>query len=324
MQPSTNVQPETAEEPQVAPALTPEATPRGSSVHGLSVDVEDYYHVEAFADRITPDQWPGFASRVGESVRRVLDLLAGFDVRATFFILGYVAEREPEVVRRIQDARHEVACHSFNHRCIFRMTPEEFRADTQRGRKAIEDAGGRRVEGYRAPTFSIVRPSLWALEVLAEEGFFYDSSVFPVHHDVYGIPEAPRFLYNWELGTGRSIYELPPMTARLWGRNWPVAGGGYLRILPMWYTRWGVERVRREGNSSVMYFHPWELDPEQPRLAGSWKSRLRHYRNLGEMEGRLRQLLRCARFVPLQDVLRAQLSIGAPPAITPDSLQSPA
>jgi polysaccharide deacetylase family protein (PEP-CTERM system associated) len=282
---------------------------------GLSVDVEDYYHVEAFADRITPDMWPRYPSRVADNVRRTLEILDRAGARATFFVMGWVAEREPKLVREIASAGHEVGCHSYLHRRIWLLKPEEFREDTRRAVGAIEDAGGQNVVGYRAPSFSIVRRSLWALDILAQEGLVYDSSVFPIRHDLYGMPEAPRFPFRWECRDGRSIFEIPLTTVRVMGRNLPAGGGGYLRLLPMWYTRWALRRLRvREGQPAVVYFHPWELDPGQPRLPGKWKSKLRHYVNLGRMEGRIRELLSGGRFVPLRDYLEYQLAKGPLPS----------
>ena len=282
-----------------------------ASADGLSIDVEDYYHVEAFADRITPEMWSSFPSRVANNTRRTLELLESMKVRGTFFVLGWIAERDPGIVREIVHAGHEVGCHSYRHRCVWRMTPSEFREDTRRAKSTIEDAAGREVVGYRAPTFSIVQDSLWALEVLAEEGFLYDSSVFPVRHDVYGVPAAPRFPFQWVCRDGRTLFEIPPLTVRVLGHNLPAGGGGYLRILPMWYTRWAVRRVRqRDRQPLVVYFHPWELDPKQPRMLGRWSSLFRHYFNLGRMEGRIRELLRLGRFVPLVDFLDGQLAQG--------------
>lgn len=293
-------------------------------VGGLSVDVEDYYHVEAFADWITPEMWPQFPSRVVENTHRVLDLLGRLEVRATFFVLGIVAEKEPGLVRDIVAAGHELGCHSYLHRRIWKLTPEEFREDTRRALRAVEDAVGQRVTGYRAPTFSVVRKSLWAIEILAQEGFLYDSSVFPIRHDLYGMPEVPRFPFQWECGDGRTLYEIPPLTVRILGRNLPVAGGGYLRLLPMWYTRWALRRIEeREHESAVVYFHPWELDTEQPRLAGKWKSRLRHYVNLRQMEGRIVELARERRFVPLRDYLQRHLARGPLPKRSVASESSP-
>lgn len=288
-----------------------------SRAYGLSVDVEDYYHVEAFADRITPEMWPNFPRRVAENTRRVLELFDRAGARATFLVLGWVAEREPQLVREIAAAGHELGCHSYLHQPVWRLTPDQFREDTRRAVSAIQDATGHKVIGYRAPTFSIVRKSLWALELLAEEGFVYDSSVFPIHHDLYGMPEAPRFTFRWQCGGGRSIFEIPMTTVRLWGWNLPAAGGGYLRILPMAYTRWALDRNRkRHGEPSVVYFHPWEIDPGQPRLSGKRKSVFRHYFNLNKMEERIGGLLRGRRFVALQDYLQNRLAGGPLPTRT--------
>jgi len=287
---------------------------------GLSVDVEDYFHVEAFADRISPEAWPGFPRRVVENTRRVLELLSRANARATFFVLGWVAEKEPRLLQEIVHAGHEVGCHSYWHRRLWRMTPAEFREDTRRALSVIQDACGQKVVGYRAPTFSLVRKSLWAIEILAEEGFVYDSSVFPVRHDLYGMPEAPRFPFCWKLPSGTTLFEIPMTTVRVLGWNFPVGGGGYLRILPMWYTRWGLARIRkREKEGAVVYLHPWELDPDQPRLEGRWRSRLRHYLNLRSMEKRLTELLAHATLVPMYDFLQAHLAQGSLP---PYSLES--
>jgi len=282
--------------------------------NGLSVDVEDYYHVEAFADRIRPETWSQYPPRVADNTRRVLELLQETGAHATFFVLGCVAEQEPALVREILAAGHEVGCHSHMHRRVCTMTPKEFQEDVRRARAAIEDAGGEKVLGYRAPTFSIVEKSLWAIEILAQEGFLYDSSVFPVWHDLYGMPQAPRFPFRWLCRDGRTLYEIPPLTVRVFGRNLPVAGGGYLRILPMWYTRWALRRIRRrDGQPAVVYFHPWEIDPGQPRLPGNLKARLRHYVNLKRMAGRIRELLVNGKFVPMKSLLESHLALGPLP-----------
>lgn len=288
--------------------------------NALSVDVEDYYHVEAFADRIRPETWSQYPSRVVNNTRRVLDLFQELGVRATFFVLGYVAEREPALVREILAGGHEVGCHSHWHRRVVTLTPKEFREDLRLARAAIEDAGGEKVFGFRAPTFSIVEKSMWAIEILAQEEFLYDSSVFPIRHDLYGIPSAPRFPFRWLTRDGEPLFEIPPLTVRVWGRNLPAGGGGYLRILPMWYTRWALRRVRqREGRPAVIYFHPWELDPDQPRLPASLKSKLRHYSNLGSMERHLRELLKDGSFVSLKTFLENHLAGGhiAPNLLVP-------
>lgn len=257
----------------------------------LSVDVEDYFHVEAFSDIVSRDQWESFPSRVVVNTHRLLDLFDEKDVKATCFVLGWVAERFPALVREILARGHELACHSYWHRPIFRLTPEEFRADTRRAKSVIEQAAGVQVFGYRAPSFSVTRKSLWALEILAEEGFSYDSSIFPVRHDFYGIPDAPRTPFK-----SGSLVECPMSTFRMGSANWPVGGGGYLRMFPYWYTQAGTRRAWGEGIPLITYVHPWEVDPEQPRLAGRLLSRLRHYTNLSAMAPRLSRLCSSVRF----------------------------
>jgi polysaccharide deacetylase family protein (PEP-CTERM system associated) len=279
----------------------------------LSVDVEDYFHVEAFADRVSPSEWPGFPSRVRSNCDRILKLFDEHKCHATFFVLGWVAEREPGLLRDIARAGHELACHSYAHRRVFSLRPEEFREDLRRARGLIEDAAAVKVVGYRAPTFSIVRDSLWALDVLAEEGFLYDSSIFPIRHDLYGFPEFPRFVQRLALASGREIFEVPMSTVRLAGWNLPFGGGGYLRLLPMGYTRWAMRRLRRDDRQPVViYLHPWELDPGQPRLEGRWKSKLRHYTGLRGMERRLAELLSNGRFEPVLNMVN-RLRNGHPP-----------
>jgi polysaccharide deacetylase family protein (PEP-CTERM system associated) len=270
----------------------------------LSIDVEDYFHVEAFAGKISRSEWPQFTPRVRRNTERILELLAQYGQTATFFVLGWVAEREPALVRMITDAGHELACHSHLHRRVFTLAPREFRDDLSRAKAAIEDAGGRQILGYRAPTFSIGRESLWALEILAEEGFVYDSSIFPIRHDLYGMPDAPRFAYKIGLSNRMSIIEVPPSTVRLFGANLGVAGGGYLRHLPMAYTRWGMRRLHQEKQPANVYFHPWEIDREQPRIEAPLKSRLRHYRGLKNTEPRLRRLLAEGGFERIIDYVR--------------------
>jgi polysaccharide deacetylase family protein (PEP-CTERM system associated) len=273
--------------------------PKGESVPGeemnftnvMSVDVEDYFHAEAFSDVVDRSRWDSYPSRVEANTRRLLDLFAEHQVEATFFILGWVAERFPGLVASIAAAGHEIACHSYWHRLIFQLESREFREDTRRAKDAVEQAAGCRVEGYRAPTYSIVADSLWALDILAELEFTYDSSIFPIRHDTYGIPHAPRFPFRINTARGELV-EYPITTFRFGGsRNWPVGGGGYLRILPWWYTRIGVERAQKEGLPVIAYVHPWEIDPDQPRIAGRLRSRLRHYMNLSRTYGRLDRML---------------------------------
>lgn len=267
----------------------------------LSVDVEDYFQVEAFADLIDKSQWESYPSRVESNTERLLDLIERQGVKGTFFILGWVAGRYPGLVKRIVDRGHEPACHSYWHRLVFELSREEFREDTVMAKDAIEQAAGERICGYRAPSFSITRRSWWAFDVLAELGFRYDSSVFPVRHDVYGVPDAPRAPFVVKTPHG-PILEYPLSTFRIGtGPNLPVAGGGYLRLLPFWYTHFGVRRAWSEGLSVITYIHPWEIDPEQPRVAAKLKSRLRHYTNLSKTARRMEQLLQTAPFGSIRD-----------------------
>jgi polysaccharide deacetylase family protein (PEP-CTERM system associated) len=275
----------------------------------FSVDIEDYFHVGAFSDIVDRFTWETYACRVGDNTRRLLDLLDESGIRGTFFILGWVAERYPSIVRDIVARGHEPACHSYWHRLIYTLTPKEFRDDTLRAKDVIEQAGGVTVRGYRAPSYSIVTRSLWALEVLTELEFTYDSSIFPIQHDVYGIPDAPRAPFKFMTRSGL-IVEYPLTTFRLAGsRNFPVGGGGYLRLLPFWYTRVGVRRAWKEKLPLIAYIHPWELDPEQPRLPGRWTSRLRHYTNLKKTRNRLRKLFQNISFTNFRD---SGLSANAP------------
>lgn len=270
--------------------------------HCLSVDVEEHFMVEAFADRITRDDWPQFHSRVEANTRRVLDLFARHGVRATFFIVGWTAERNPGLVRDIVDAGHEVGCHSHLHRAIWNLQRDEFRADLRQAIAAIENVAGVKVQGFRAPTFSVVKRTLWALDILAEEGLRYDSSIFPVRHDYYGMPDSPTSIFQWQLPAGK-LYEIPMTTVKRLGRNLPAGGGGYLRLLPFWYNRWALRSLERQGRPAVVYLHPWELDPEQPRVQARWKSRLRHYTNLDKMASRVEALVREFSFAPICEVL---------------------
>ena len=256
----------------------------------LSVDVEDYFQVEAFADRVDRAQWDTFPSRVEANTHAVLDLFDECGVKGTFFVLGWIAERFPGLLGEIVRRGHEPACHSYWHRLVFTLNREEFRDDTRRAKERIEAATAAPVFGYRAPSFSVVRRSLWALEVLAELGFRYDSSVFPIHHDVYGMPDAPRVPFRVDTAAG-PIVEFPMTTFRWAGRhNFPVGGGGYLRIFPFWLTRIGIRRALADEVPLIAYVHPWEVDPAQPRLEGRFTSRLRHYTNLKRTAGRLRKL----------------------------------
>jgi polysaccharide deacetylase family protein (PEP-CTERM system associated) len=234
----------------------------------------------------------------------LLDLFARRNVRSTFFILGWVAERHPQLVREIAAAGHEIACHSYLHQLITTQTREEFRADVRRAKSVLEDISGHEVIGYRAPTYSIMRETLWALDVLVEEGFRYDSSIFPVHHDRYGIPDAERHLHVIRRATGE-IAEFPPSTVRVAGINVPMAGGGYFRLMPYSLFRWGLRRINQDDKQPAIFMvHTWEVDPEQPVIAGTRLNIWRHRNNLRRTEARLERLLDDFRFAPVRDVLR--------------------
>lgn len=270
-------------------------------INALTIDVEDYFHPNAMDDVVSPGEWDALPSRVEANTHRVLDLLSEHDVQATFFLLGWVAERAPQLVAEIARRGHEVACHGFAHRLVYRLGPQQFRADVARARARIEDLIGQPVRGFRAASYSIVAGTEWALDVLIEQGFTYDSSIFPIRHDLYGIPTFSRRPVRVRRPAGE-ILEIPPSTIRLLGRNWPVAGGGYLRLLPYRVTRWAIRHLNEhEAVPGMVYVHPWELDPGQPRLAAGRRARLRQYTNLHRTEPRLRRLLREFRFAPIRE-----------------------
>jgi polysaccharide deacetylase family protein (PEP-CTERM system associated) len=266
-------------------------TPPSGALNAMTVDVEDYFQVQAFAGCVRREDWDGFASRVEANVERILAQFAASGVCATFFTLGWIAERHPALVRRIVAAGHELASHGWDHTRADSQDPAAFREDVRRTRLTLEDIGGMPVRGYRAATFSIGARNQWAFEVLATEGYAYSSSINPIRHDLYGMPDAPRTPFRPD---GGALWEIPMTTLAAFGRNWPCSGGGYFRLLPYAVFRHALSRVnRREGLPGIFYFHPWEVDPGQPRIAGAgWKSRLRHYTNLDRMSGKLDRLLR--------------------------------
>ena len=275
----------------------------GGILNAMTVDVEDYFQVSAFEDRISRAQWDGFESRVCRNTARLLEMFDRAGVRATFFVLGWVAERFPGLVRQIHGAGHEIASHGYSHRLVYDTTPEEFCLDLRRARAALEAAANVPVTGYRAPSYSITRQSLWALDVLVSEGYVYDASIYPIHHDRYGIPDWSRDIQRVDR-PGGSLWELPGSTVRWAGTNFPIGGGGYFRLLPYGWTRRGFQRLNTvERRPAMFYLHPWEIDPDQPRIAGSGLSRVRHYRNLDKTEERLRRLLAEFRFGPVSEVL---------------------
>jgi polysaccharide deacetylase family protein (PEP-CTERM system associated) len=279
------------EDAMLAPAIT----------NALTIDVEDYFQVSAFAPYIRRDEWDARECRVERNVGRILELLAERDVKATFFTLGWVAERYPQLVRSIVDGGHELASHGYGHERASDLDRSAFTEDVTRAKKVLEDLSGRAVNGYRAPSFSIGAGNLWAFDVLARAGYRYSSSIYPIKHDHYGMPDSPRFAYR--VG-GSGLLEVPVTTLRLMNRNLPSSGGGYFRLLPYSLSRWMIGRVNREDReAAIFYFHPWEIDVDQPRVAGiNAKTRFRHYVNIPRMEQRLCNLLADFRWGRMDDI----------------------
>lgn len=270
----------------------------------LSIDVEDYFQVSAFESAVPRDSWSSLESRVCANTERLLGMFDDAGVRGTFFVLGWVAERFPALVGRIAAEGHEVASHGYEHRLVYSQTRDEFAEDLRRARGLLEDAAGTPVVGYRAPSYSIVSDSLWALDVLIEQGYVYDSSIYPIHHDRYGIPDWNRHIHRVER-EGGSLWELPGSTMQWGGANLPIGGGGYFRLLPYKWTQLGFRRVNtEEGRPVVFYLHPWEIDPGQPRLQVGRLCGFRHYRNVDKTEARLKRLLSEFDFGPVSEVLR--------------------
>ena len=282
-------------------------------LNALTVDVEDYFQVEAFASCVPYDTWDQYTPRVEQNVMRILDLFERHRVHGTFFVLGWLAQRFPQLVRRIAAAGHEVGCHGFAHRRLHSLRPTQFRADIRDARHCLMDAVQQPVRVYRAPSFSIVKKTLWAYDILAEEGFVLDSSVFPVRHDLYGMPDAERFP-RWHITSGgNAIFEFPPSTVRRGGNNWGVGGGGYLRLLPYAFTRWALRQINRiEKQPAMVYFHPWELDPGQPRIRAGFRSQFRHYINLSTTVRKIESLLRDFEFTTLSRACEQLLAYRTP------------
>ncbi|MDE2082403.1 MAG: DUF3473 domain-containing protein [Burkholderiales bacterium] len=287
----------------LAPALTNALT------NALTIDVEDYFQVSAMAPYIRRDEWDRRECRIERNIHRILELLAARRTHATFFTLGWIAERYRPLVRAIVDGGHELASHGYGHQRATELDPAAFRSDVVRAKQLLEDIAGCEVRGYRAPSFSIGQANLWAFDELAAAGYRYSSSVYPIRHDHYGMPDAPRFAHRVPAG----LLEVPPTTLRLAGRNLPSSGGGFFRLLPYALSRWMIRRVNRvDRQSAIFYFHPWEIDPGQPRVAGiDAKTRLRHYLNLDRMERRLGALLTDFRWGRMDDIF---LGAAAPPA----------
>lgn len=282
--------------------------------HAMTIDVEDYFHVAAFNDVIDPaswDQWPG---RADQNTRRILDIFDEAGIQATFFVLGWVAERNPALVQEIARRGHEVASHGYSHQLIYRQTPDLFRAETRKSKAILEDTLGQPVVGYRAASYSITRRSLWAIDILAELGFTWDSSIFPTRHDNYGIPGSPETPYQIQTTSGALLREFPLTMAHLGPLRLPAAGGGYFRQYPYWLSRLLFKRASQDNRQpQIFYLHPWEIDPDQPRVPGARVfSRFRHYTNLGVCEARLKRMLRDFPF----GTMSASLQGGELPCVT--------
>lgn len=291
--------------------VLPSVPGRSSIANGLSVDVEDWFQVGAFEDVIARGEWDAIKTRVVDNVERILDLFAEAEVKATFFTLGWVAQRHPAIIRRIADCGHEVASHGYDHARVFNFSPLEFAQDIRKARLILEDCSGQPVTGYRAPSFSIDERTPWAFEELAEHGYAYSSSVAPIVHDHYGWPDAPRFAF-FPLEDSELI-EIPVTTAVLGGRRMAAGGGGFFRVLPYAFSRWAIRQVNRlEERPAVFYFHPWEIDPKQPRVSDApMRSRLRHYTGLEKMAGKLSDLVHEFHWGRMDDLAERERSRAA-------------
>jgi polysaccharide deacetylase family protein (PEP-CTERM system associated) len=285
--------------------MKPSSRPGPPSLAAFSVDVEDYFQVEALRPLCPRETWDTFEDRTQANTERILDLLSDLDAKGTFFVLGCVAKKHPALVKTIRDAGHEIASHGYSHEMIYNQTAAEFREDVRSAKILLQDLSGQAVIGYRAPSYTIVQRTLWALPILAEEGYRYDSSIFPISRRRYGMPKASRWPHRIELGATGSIAEFPLPTVRIGPVNLPATGGAYLRLLPEGFQRWAIARMVRRAEPFVVSVHPWELDPGQPRLPVGRRTMWTHYHNLGTAERRLRDLLSRAKFRPQRDVLES-------------------
>ena len=302
-------------------------------LNALTIDVEDYFQVEAFASRINYNEWDNYPCRIKQNTQKILDILDDYQIKATFFCLGWIAKRSPSLIKNIAQRGHEVASHGYAHQPVYKQSPDIFMQDIRKTKQILEDIIGQPVIGYRAPTYSITQKTLWALEILAEEGYKYDSSIFPIKHDLYGIPNAPRFPFNvhtlkranvftckrsnvltckrsnvqtCKRANVQTFFEFPLTTLRILNINIPIAGGGYFRVFPYIFIKNALRHINlKEKQPFVFYLHPWELDPEQPRINHlPWRSRFRHYVNLRKTEGKFRKLLSDFRFSTVLKVLK--------------------
>jgi len=279
-------------------------------LNALSIDVEEYFQVTGFEDTVDRADWGGYQSRLSIGLERVLEILDRHGLKATFFFLGWVAERNPDALRMVAALGHEIGVHGYDHRLIYHQTPAAFEHDVSTALERIRRVYSGDVLGYRAPSFSVREDTLWSLEILKKLGFRYDSSVFPFRRQRYGIAKAPRAPYEAIPG----LFEFPMSTVSLFGRALPVAGGGYFRLYPSWLTRWAMRRINAEGRPAIVYVHPWELDPDQPRLRGSWGNVFRHRVNLSRTASRLDALCREFDFAPIRDVLALEAAKRGEPS----------
>lgn len=272
--------------------------------NALTIDVEDYFQVEAFATVIDKQKWQQYPVRVDKNTFLLLDLLDEKDIKATFFVLGWVGKRSPSLIKEIAERGHEIASHGLSHKLVYTQTRKEFRSETRESKKILEDLAQQAVIGYRAATYSITKDSLWALDIIEEEGFRYDSSIFPVRHDKYGIPNAKKTPHAYKTAHGRSLIEYPLSVLSLGPLNVPISGGGYFRLFPYRFTKWALRRINQNGEPFVFYLHPWEIDPEQPRIPNAKTlSKLRHYLNLDKCLARLLKLTDDFAFSPMREIL---------------------
>lgn len=274
--------------------------------NALTVDVEDYFQVSAFAKSVRQEDWDSYPLRVENNTRRLLDLFEEHEIKATFFVLGWIAERAKELVKEIADRGHEIASHGYSHQLVYNQTPKAFREETKRSKELLEDIIQSPVKGYRAASYSITNKSRWALDIIAELGFEYDSSIFPVRHDRYGIPDSPEYPYHLDIQNGHALVEFPLSTVKIFSYRLPIAGGGYFRLYPYRLSKACLSQINRRQQSFIFYLHPWEIDPDQPRIPAGWLSRFRHYNNLEKCEARLKSLMGHFHFGTVLDVLHNQ------------------
>ncbi|APF17713.1 polysaccharide deactylase family protein, PEP-CTERM locus subfamily [Caldithrix abyssi DSM 13497] len=269
----------------------------------LTVDVEEWFHPEALQNQFPMDSWPDQKKRLEPLIERLLEAFDVHRARATFFVLGWVAEQNPQIVKKIVAAGHEIASHSYAHRMVTKMSPDSFDQDLKKSIRVLEDIAGVRVKGFRAPTFSITGQNLWAFDVLAQNNLEYDSSIYPIWHDRYGMPHAPRTPFIFESAGGKPIVEFPMPTIRIGNKNIPFGGGGYLRLLPLWFTQYAIKKFNREGHPAIIYMHPWEFDSDQPRVPLGRLQSLRHYGRIKRNFNKLERLLKQFEWMAMEDYL---------------------